>query len=106
LFAAFLGLFSFDVFNEGYGFWEAVLALLIHMIPAGVVLVVLAIAWRREWIGGILFLVLAATYPLFFRGNFHWTALLVISGPAALTGVLFLVNRAYRHKLHIGSQST
>ncbi len=106
LFAVLLGLFSFDVFGEGYGLWETALALSIHLVPAGVVLVVLVVAWRREWIGGLLFLVLAAMYPVFFRGNFHWTAMLVISGPAALTGVLFLANWAYRHKLQVGSRST
>ncbi len=106
LFAVLLSLFSFDVFGEGYGLWETALALLIHLVPTGIVLVVLVIAWRWEWIGGFLFLLLAAMYPVFFRGNFHWTAVLVISGPAALTGILFLVNGAYRDKPHLDSRST
>jgi hypothetical protein len=55
LFAAFISVFALDVFGEGYGFWETVVALLMHLIPTGVILIVLAIAWRWEWVGGALF---------------------------------------------------
>jgi len=40
---------------RGYGFWETILALLIHLVPTGLVLVALAIAWRWDWAGTILF---------------------------------------------------
>jgi len=47
---------SFDVFDEGYGFWEAIGALLIHLIPAGIMAGVLVVAWRWEWVGAVLFI--------------------------------------------------
>jgi hypothetical protein len=55
LFALFISLFALDVFSEGHGFWKTLLALLMHLIPTAVILIVLAISWNREWVGGILF---------------------------------------------------
>jgi hypothetical protein len=92
LFAAFLSLFALDVFDQGYGFWETVLALLLHLIPTGVVLVVLAVSWRWERIGAILFMALGIWYLLTAWGRFHWSAYVVISGPLLLIGVLFLAS--------------
>ena len=59
LFAAFLSMFALDVFREAYGFGETIIALLIHLVPTILVGIVLAIAWRRDWVGMILFTVLA-----------------------------------------------
>ena len=92
LFAVFISVFALDVFGAGYGFWETILALLIHMIPTAIILVALAIAWRWEWIGAILFFGLGAWYLIMAWGRFPWTTYLIISGPAFLIGVLFLVS--------------
>ena len=94
LFAMFLSLFSLDVFSEGYGFGEAILALLIHLVPTYVVVIALAIAWRWEGVGAILFIALALVYLVVSRGE-GW----VISGPLSLLGVLFLFNWIYRTRL-------
>jgi len=64
LFAAFISIFAADAFGEGYGFWKTILALLIHLIPTGIILVILAISWRWEWVGGILFIALGALSEL------------------------------------------
>ena len=52
LFAVFVSLFAFDVFGEGYGFWKTLLALLMHLIPTGIILigVLFLLNWpcRRE----------------------------------------------------------
>ncbi|MGE5550357.1 MAG: hypothetical protein ACM3ZC_07480 [Bacteroidota bacterium] len=98
LFAAFLSLFAFDVF-EGVGIGEAILALLIHLVPVYIVVIVLVAAWRREWIGAILYNALAVFYLVWAWGRFDWRAYLVISGPLALIGVLFLFNWIYRVQL-------
>lgn len=59
-FAAFMSLFALDVLGEGYGFWETIAALVMHLIPTAIVLVALAMAWRWPWIGAILFMALGA----------------------------------------------
>ena len=99
LFALFLSLFAMDVFGEGYGFWETILALLIHLVPVYIVLIVLVIAWRWEWVGAILFIAFAVFYLVWSWGRFHWSAYLGISGPLVLLGVLFLLNWIYRAQL-------
>ena len=92
LFAAFISIFAADVFGAGYGFWKTILALLIHLIPTGIILVILAISWRWEWVGGTLFTALGALYLIMFWGRFHWSVYLVIAGPLFLVGVLFFLN--------------
>jgi hypothetical protein len=99
LFAIFLSLFSLDVFDEGLGFWETILALLIHLIPVYIVVIILAITWRWEWVGAILFNVFAVIYVAWAWGRFHWSAYVTISGPLVLVGVLFLFNWIYRAQL-------
>lgn len=99
LFAAFLSLFALDVFDQGFGFWETVLALLMHLIPTGIVLVVLAVSWRWERIGAILFMALGIWYLLTAWGRFHWSAYVVICGPLLLIGVLFLASWLNRTRI-------
>ena len=45
-FILFLSLFALDVFSEGYGFWQTLLALAIHLIPSMVLTVGVLLAWR------------------------------------------------------------
>lgn len=99
LFAAFLSVFALDVFEEGYGFWKTVLALLVHLIPTWIILLVLAFSWRREWVGAILFTALGVLYPVLFWGRFVWYVYLFMSGPLFAVGGLFLVNWFFRREL-------
>ena len=99
LFAMFLSLFCFDVFDKGRGFWETILALLVHLVPVYIVVILLIIAWRWEWVGAILFNALALFYVIWAWGRFHWSAYLGISGPLVFIGVLFLFNWIYRAQL-------
>jgi hypothetical protein len=99
LFALFISLFALDVFGEGYGFWETIVAFLIHLVPTALVLITLAIAWRWEWIGAILFVALGVWYIIMAWGKFELTTYLLISGPLFLIGALFLVNWLYRAEL-------
>ena len=102
LFAAFLSVFALDVFGAGYGFWKTVLALLMHLIPTWIILIVLAISWRREWVGAILFTALGVLYPVLFWGRFVWYVYLFMSGPLFLVGGLFLLNWLFRTELRAG----
>jgi len=106
VYAIFVSLFALDVFSVGYGFWEAIGALLIHLIPTGVVLAVLLIAWRWDWMGGILFIILGGLYLILAWGGFPWSVFVIMSGPLFLIGLLFLLNwldgkAIFRKRLHI-----
>lgn len=99
LFAIFISIFALDVFSESHGFWKTILALLIHLVPTYILVIILVIAWRREWVGAILFNALAVLYVVWFWGRFTLSTYLCIAGPMALIGVLFLFNWIYREQL-------
>jgi hypothetical protein len=48
---AFLSVFALDVFGEGRGAVVTAVVRLIHLVPSLALAAVLALAWRREWIG-------------------------------------------------------
>jgi lysylphosphatidylglycerol synthetase-like protein (DUF2156 family) len=96
-FAIFLSLFALDVFNEGYGIWKTLAALMIHLLPTFIVLAVLALAWRWEWIGAVVFVAAGALYA---KGAWrHPSWILTISGPLFVIAALFLVNWLKRAEL-------
>lgn len=107
LFLVFLALFSLDVFEGHYGFWGTVLALLMHNIPALVLLIVLLISWKREIVGGIAFILAGLLYIGILavnalRGFGEWYMLswsLIIAGPAFFIGILFLIGWRRRKEI-------
>ena len=92
VFAAFISIFALDVFGERYGFWGTIFALLMHLVPTFLVVGALLAGWRWEWPGGVLFIGLAVFYMVMFRREMDPVIFLLIPGPLALVGVLFLVN--------------
>lgn len=100
LFAAFLSLFALDVFGQSRGFLATALALLKHLIPTGLLLAVLAVSWRWEWVGGVLFPALGVFYLIAFWGRFHWSAYVFIAGPLFLVGALFLLSWRQRQAMN------
>ncbi len=106
--ALFISLFALDVFDEGQGFWGTLLALGMHLLPTLLILLVLAVTWKHEWIGGIFFIVLAVLYVVssWNKPFASWSTFLLISGPFVLIGVLFLLNWYYREELRGGSSAS
>ena len=94
LYAMFLSLFALDVFNEGFGFWDTILALIIHLVPTYLVVIALVVAWRWEGVGAILFIALALFFLVAISGE-NW----IITGPLFLIGVLFGFNWLYGAQL-------
>ena len=91
-FAVFLSLFALDVFNEVHGFWRTVLAFSIHLIPAMVIIAVLIVSWRWEWIGTGLFALVAVYYAvtMLSRNMNNWAAVMGISLPLLVISAMFL----------------
>jgi hypothetical protein len=94
-------MFALDVFDEYHGFWNVTRALMMHLIPTWIVLGVLVVSWRWEWVGGALFTGLGGFYILQFWGRFSWGTYAVIAGPLVLLGGLFLANWLYRKRLRV-----
>lgn len=92
-FAAFLVLFSFDVFSMGGTFWELALGFFIHNIPALILLFLIYFSWRNDLLGSLVFFIAGVLYMvlIFFTDMFFlWS--LIISGPAFLISLLYLLN--------------
>jgi hypothetical protein len=83
----FLALFSLDAFGGGVSLFEALPGFAVHVAPVLALLVVVLISWRWEWVGGLVFIALAACYAYVASDHASWVA--VISGPLLLVGALF-----------------
>lgn len=94
IFAAFMSLFALDVFGQGTSLWETTLALMMHLIPTAILLVVLLVAWRWSWVGGLAFLLVAGLFLWRFGAGWgdQWSLYLLFVGTPALMGSLFLAN--------------
>ena len=84
----FLSLFALDAFGIGKPLGEALPDFAIHLAPVVVLLAVVAVSWRWEWVGGVVFTCLAAGYGYFARDHISW--ILGISVPLLLVGLLYL----------------
>ncbi len=100
MFLIFLALFSLDIFEGNYGFWGTIEGLFMHNIPVFILLGILIVAWKREIVGGIGFILAGLLYesrfaiPMMRDPQFQWEFLLpspIIAGPAFLIGILFLI---------------
>jgi hypothetical protein len=100
VFALFISLFALDVFGEGYGFWQTLVALLIHLVPTYLVIIGLVLAWRWEWTGAVWFTALGLWYLFMARGNLELPVVLLIPGPLFMIAILFLISWFYRDKSH------
>jgi hypothetical protein len=104
-FIGFLSLFALDVFDEASGFWNTALALAMHLIPSLVLIGVLVLAWKWEWIGAALYgaagvLLSVSVFIRPISNHARFLAMLVLSGPALLIAALFLANWLKRGELH------
>lgn len=105
LYIAFLSMFALDVFGEEHGFWRILLALAIHLIPSLLLLAVLILAWRWEWIGATLFSAAGLLYvlslvPRQLPLSLKLTWILAIAVPAFVVAGLFLANWFRHDQLH------
>jgi len=92
LFALFSSVFALDVFGQKKAFLETLAALVLHLVPTFLVVVLLVLAWRWELIGVVVFAGLAIAYVGLLWGRFPWVTYAAISGPLLLVSVLFLLS--------------
>ena len=88
-FARFLSVFSLDVFNEHLGWLQTLGALVIHLIPVWILLLLAWASYRFPWVGAVAFTALAVAYILISEFRFNIQTYLLISGPLFLLGLLY-----------------
>ena len=87
LFVIFITLFALDVFGPDFS-W---IALLMHLLPTLLLAALTWVAWRREYLGGLIYIGLGMFYILLAWGKASVITYLIISGPLFLAGVLFML---------------
>ena len=97
-FAIFLGIFAADELRTPGDVWARAVPFSMHLIPAAIVLAGLLVAWRREWIGAVLFPLLAVVYVAVTWGRFDRSVYALIAGPLVALGILFGLNWRQRRR--------
>lgn len=100
LFILFLMMFSLDVFEEGLAWTQIVLGLLIHNLPAFILIGIVLISWKHPLVGAVAFPFAGAAYALMILINgsgFASSAILLLSLPTFIIGILYGVG-AYLSK--------
>jgi hypothetical protein len=86
----FMMMFSMDCFDMGGK--DALICLLMHNIPAFIIIAVLVIAWKWELIGGILFIAVSIAGSIYFNWSGNNWGVLIVMTPFLLTGMLFILH--------------
>lgn len=95
----FWGLFTFVLsqyllwmFFSEYDVWyEILLALFMHLIPAFILIGSLILAWKKKLVGGIVYLVLTLLFTRWFDLYESWQGFLLIGMPLLVISGLFLL---------------
>jgi len=102
----FISLFALDAFQPEHTIWQQIGAFLMHLIPSLILLALLLIAWKWEYIGGIIFTIIGLGFsPFIFKHNYDmnhsvWLSLGIISMitlPFVIVGILFIMSH-YQNK--------
>jgi hypothetical protein len=91
LIVAFTSLFACDVFEETTGLWQTLAALAIHLLPQGIILIALGLAWRAPIRGGTLFVLLSSVSLAFFGRPFPSAAHYLLTIPLLVIAIMFFV---------------
>jgi hypothetical protein len=103
----FVSFFALDAFNPEKTISQQIGGFLIHLIPSFVLTIILIIAWKREFIGGILFTLIGLGFsPFIFIHNYKmnhsiWMSVLIvltITIPFVIAGILFIMNYKMKKK--------
>ncbi len=103
----FISLFAADSFAPGLTIWQQLGAFFIHLIPSFILLALLAVAWKWERIGGIIFMVIGfGLSPFVFMLNYSrnhsigmsLVVILVITFPFIVVGILFIISHFMKKK--------
>jgi len=98
----FISIFAADAFSPELTFWQQLGGFFMHLIPSFMLLGFLIIAWKWEFIGGILFTLIGLglspfVYMLNHNRNHFSVAtsigiLLLITFPFIMVGILFIIS--------------
>jgi len=78
---------------ERMDLWHTLIGLFMHNIPALILALLLAVAWKHELVGAVVFAFSGLLYAYFLvMGHRPAGWFMLIGAPALLIGVLFFIN--------------
>jgi len=104
----FVSIFALDAFSPELSLWRQIGAFLIHLTPSFILLGLLILAWKREFIGGIIFILIGlGLSPIVFSHNYRMNhsivmsigIILTITIPFAIVGILFIISHFKKKKI-------
>lgn len=93
LFIGFLLLLATDSFSGSSSLGQNLIGFIIEGAPAIILILVLWFAWKNGVVGGVLFLVMALLFTIFYHTYQRWDTFILISLPLILIGGTFLLNK-------------
>lgn len=103
----FLEIFTLDSFDNRFTLGQQILAFLMHSIPSIILTAILFLAWKKEFIGGIIFILIGVGFsPSIYLHNYAmnhsvWisiSVILLLNLPFIITGGLFIISRNMKRK--------
>lgn len=104
----FISIFAADAFEPGRSIWQQLSGFFIHLLPSFILLALLFVAWRWEFIGGIIFTTIGIIMtPVIFFHNYKTNnfslgqcliIILTITFPFILAGILFIISHFITRK--------
>ena len=103
----FVSMFALDAFEAELTIWQQIGAFLMHLIPSFILLALLIVSWKWEFIGGIIFTLIGLGFsPFIFLHNYKMNQsigmslgiIMAITIPFAIVGVLFIVSHFQKKK--------
>ncbi|MCK4560499.1 MAG: hypothetical protein KAV45_12010 [Calditrichia bacterium] len=103
----FISMFAADSFAPGLTIWQQLGGFLMHLIPSFILLALLIVAWKWEYIGGIIFTVIGlGLSPIIFMHNYNMNhsvgmslgIILTITFPFVVVGILFIISHFMKKK--------
>lgn len=91
---AFISIFALDAFEPGKPLADSLLDFSIHLIPSALLAIAIAIAWRFERFGGVMFIAVGLVPFVPWRGL--ELQYVLVGGPFLTTGALFLLSYWWR----------
>lgn len=109
----FISLFALDAAAPGMTYWKQFGAYFMHLIPSFILLALLLVAWKWEYIGGIIFAIIGlGMSPVIFVLNYNRNQniatslgiILVITFPFIIIGILFIISHFMKKKSSLNKE--
>lgn len=102
-----VSMFALDSFSGERTFMQNLGAFLKHLIPSFMLLAFLVFAWKYEFIGGIIFILIGLGFsPFIYNHNYQMNhsvgmslgIILIVTLPFIIVGVLFIISHRLKSK--------